>query len=202
MTQNTHHTTQQQQQQRKTSTAGLVLGVALVLTGIVSGVWYAYSTSVMLALGDAGDRTFIDVMQRINDRIENPVFFLAFFGALILTGISYWQLRKSAARWWVLAALVLYAAVFLLTSGVNVPLNDELAQAGNPARIADPAAVREKFEGTWVAWNHVRGVLTIAAVGCLGRALFLYGRYGKNTRPAPLQEPAYFSSAAGSSASR
>ncbi|GAA1352898.1 anthrone oxygenase family protein [Streptomyces beijiangensis] len=199
MTENTHTT------QQRTGTSGLVLGTALALTGIVSGVFYAYSTSVMLALGDTGDRTFIEVMQRLNDRIQNPVFFLAFFGALVLTGISYWQLRKTAARWWVLAALVLYAAVFLLTSGVNVPLNDQLAHAGDPARIADPGAVREKFEGAWVAWNHVRGVLSIAAVGCLGRALFLYGRYGRygrTTQPAPAQDPAYFSSAAGSSASR
>ncbi|MEV0095954.1 anthrone oxygenase family protein [Streptomyces sp. NPDC050738] len=192
MTQTTHTA------QRQHTTSGLVLGAALVLTGIVAGIWYAYSTSVMLALGDTGDRTFIEVMQKINDRIQNPVFFLAFFGALVLTGISYWQLRRTAARWWVLAALVLYAVVFLLTSGVNVPLNDQLAQAGNPARIADPAAVREKFEGPWVAWNHVRGVLTVAAVGCLGRAVFLHGRYGTGRA----QESAYFSSAAGSNASR
>ena len=37
-----------------------------------------------LGLGASGDRTFIEAMQNINKKIENPVFFLTFFGALVL----------------------------------------------------------------------------------------------------------------------
>ncbi|MCX4823463.1 DUF1772 domain-containing protein [Streptomyces sp. NBC_01142] len=159
--------------------------------GLIAGVWYAYACSVMPALGRSDDRTFIEVMQNINDVIESPVFFAAFLGAPALTAIAAWQQRRTGARWWVVAALVLCSAVFLVTAAVSVPLNDELAAAGNPARIADPAGVREKFEDPWVAWNVVRGVLSTAALVCLWQA-------GVRTR----QASAYFVSAAGSSASR
>lgn len=89
----------------------------------------------------------------------------------------------------------MYAVAFLLTSGVSVPLNNALADAGNPARIADPAAVRERFEDAWVAWNAVRALLCTGALALLLRAFFLTAR----RRP---QESAYLASAAGSSASR
>jgi uncharacterized membrane protein len=38
---------------------------------------------------------------------------------------------------WIVAALVLYLATLVITIGFNVPLNNELASAGNPDRIAD-----------------------------------------------------------------
>jgi hypothetical protein len=44
--------------------------------------------------------------------------------------------------------------------GANVPLNDELGDAGSPDRIADLAAVRDDFEDPWVAWNIVRTVVS------------------------------------------
>jgi len=88
-----------------------------------------------------------------------------------------WALRRyrhdKQLRLWICAALVLYTIGLLTTMGVNIPLNNELAAAGNPARIADPAAVREKFEATWNAWNIARAVLSTGAAGCLARAMML-----------------------------
>lgn len=174
----------------------LVLGAAAVATGLMAGTFYVFSCAVMPALGRSDDRTFVEVMQNINDVIENPVFFAGFLGALFLTAAAAWQQRRSPVpRRWILAALVVYAAAFLLTSGVNVPLNDELARAGNPARIADPAAVRDRFEDAWVAWNAVRAVLCTAALALLLRASYLLARR------CP-QESAYLASDAGSRASR
>jgi uncharacterized membrane protein len=73
-------------------------------------------------------------------------------------------------------ALVLYALALLVTVGASVPLNNHLAAAGDPARIASPAAVRDHFEAPWIAWNVARTTLATAALGCLGRALVLHGR--------------------------
>ncbi|WP_326793341.1 DUF1772 domain-containing protein [Streptomyces sp. NBC_00841] len=98
-------------------------------------------------------------------------------------------------RRWILAALAVHAVAFLLTSGVATPLANVLVDAGNPARIADPAAVRERFEDAWVAWNAVRAVLCTGALALLLFAFFLTA----HRRP---QESAYLASAAGSSASR
>jgi uncharacterized membrane protein len=59
---------------------------------------------------------------------------------------------------------------------LNIPLNNDLADAGDPARIADLAAARDDFEDPWVAWNIVRTVACTAALVCLGYALLLHGR--------------------------
>ncbi|MCX4666903.1 DUF1772 domain-containing protein [Streptomyces sp. NBC_01381] len=181
---------------RGRGTAGIVLGVATVAMGLIAGAFYVFACAVMPALGRSGDRVYIEVMQNINDVIENPVFFASFIGALVFTAVSAWQLRGTGPRRWVLAALVVYVVAFALTSAVNVPLNDDLAAAGDPAKIADPAAVREKFEDAWVAWNIVRALLCTVATGLLARALVLFGRDSR------ARQSAYLDPAAGSSASR
>ncbi|MFD9036120.1 DUF1772 domain-containing protein [Streptomyces sp. NPDC059567] len=145
--------------------AGAVLGAATVATGLIAGVWFAYVCSVMPALARSDDKVFVQVMRNINDVIQNPVFFTPFFGALILTAVAAWQLRGTPAKPWALAALILYVAVFVVTSAVNVPLNDALAAA------TDPVRARADFETPWVAWNVVRAVLTAVGFACLLRAL-------------------------------
>ena len=77
---------------------------------------------------------------------------------------------------WIVAALVLYVATLVITIGFNVPLNNELAAAGDADRIADLGAVRERFEASWVRWNIARAVASTAAFGCLIWALVLHGR--------------------------
>jgi uncharacterized membrane protein len=158
----------------RSTSADLVLMAAIVTTGLIAGTYFAYACSVMPALGRTGDRAFIEVMQRINVAIQNPVFFLAFFGALVLTGIAVWQQRGSGAGGalgWTIAALVLYSVSLLITMAGNIPLNNRLDAAGDPARIADPAAVRERVEHAWIAWNIARTLAATAALGCLGQAL-------------------------------
>lgn len=148
-------------------TAGGVLGAATVATGLAAGVFYIFSCAVMPALARSDDRVYVEVMRDINDVIQNPVFLLSFVGALLLTGVAAWQGRGRPYRRWVWAGLGAYALVFLVTVVVNIPLNDALAESG------DPAALREEFEDPWVAWNVVRAVLSTVALGCLVRALVL-----------------------------
>ncbi|MEU9704558.1 anthrone oxygenase family protein [Streptomyces sp. NPDC047981] len=150
--------------------AGPVLAAATVATGLLAGVWFAYVCSVMPALGRADDAVFVDVMRDINDVIQNPVFFTVFFAAPALTAVAARQLRGTAAKGWALAALLLSVAVFVVTSTVNVPLNDALAAA------TDPVRARADFESPWVAWNLVRAVLSTAGLVCLVRALSVRGR--------------------------
>jgi uncharacterized membrane protein len=159
--------------------AGLVLGAAALTMGLLAGFFYAYSVSVMPGLDDADDRTLIDAMQQINEAVENPVFFLSFLGAPVLALAALVVVRRSGSRReirWIVAALVLYGVAFLVTVAFNIPLNDELAEAGDPERIADAGRVRDDFYGPWVAWNIVRTVACTAALGCLGYALLLHGR--------------------------
>jgi uncharacterized membrane protein len=158
---------------------GAALVAATTVMGLIAGLFYAYACSVMLALHGADDRTFVDVMQRINVAILNGWFALSFAGALVLTALAV--ALHLGADWrsvlpWIVVGLVLYGAALVITFVVNVPLNNELEAAGNPGRIADVAAVRERFEATWVRWNIARAVVSTAALGCLAWALVLHGR--------------------------
>jgi uncharacterized membrane protein len=159
-----------------------LLIAATVATGLIAGVYYCFTCAIMPALAGADDRTFIDVLQRVNVKIENPVFFASFLGAFLLPLAALVTARRrrgtvdAAVLRWTLAALALYTVGALTTMGFNIPLNNELKDAGDPAKIADPAKVREDFENAWIAWNIVRTVVSTLAIGCLARALLLRGR--------------------------
>lgn len=149
------------------------LVVTTVLTGLLAGTYFGYACSVMLALGRTSDRTFIEVMQKINVAIQNPVFFAAFFGAPVGSGVAVW--RQSSAgggvSGWTIAALVLNVVGLLVTVVANIPLNHAVDAVGDPAAVADPGAVRQRFERAWNAWNGARAVITATAVVCLSVAL-------------------------------
>jgi uncharacterized membrane protein len=162
---------------------GLVLGAALVAMALVAGLNYTFAVAVMPNMAGADDHTFVATMQRFND---NPVFQISFTGALVLTALAAVLQRGHSPRVavrWTVAALVLFGIVFAITLGINVPLNDEIDQAGDPDRIADLAHVRDQFEDPWVAANIVRTLVCTAAVAALARALFLHGR-GTDDRQA------------------
>ncbi|MER6284338.1 DUF1772 domain-containing protein [Streptomyces sviceus] len=143
---------------------GLVLGAATVATGLIAGAFYVFACAVMPALARSDDRVYVEVMRDINEVIQNPVFFLGFLGAPLLTAVAAWQARGRGYRRWVWAALAASALAFLVTVVLNVPLNDALARDG------DPGALREEFEDPWVAWNVVRAVLLTVTLGLLVKA--------------------------------
>jgi uncharacterized membrane protein len=159
---------------------GAALLAATVTVGLMAGVFSIYANAIMPGLRRVDDRTFVGAFQSIDRAIINPLFLATFLGALVLTGLAAALHLGSDGRSvlpWVVAAFVLYLAVVVVTMGINVPLNDGLKAAGDPDRIADLAAVRERFdEARWVRWNLARAVASTAAFGCLAWALVLYGR--------------------------
>ena len=162
--------------------ADVVLTAAVVAMGLLAGLFYTFDIAVMPALGAADDRTLIDAMQQMIDKIENPGFFLALLGAPALAAVALVQARgagSTRAAGWIAAGLVLYSIMALVTFALHFPLNDELSRAGDPAGIDDPAAVVEDFLTPWVVWNVVRTVATTAALGCLAWALVVRGRVGR-----------------------
>jgi uncharacterized membrane protein len=71
----------------------------------MAGVYFAFSVSVNLGLAAQPDATYVATMNAINDRIENPLFFLSFFGAAVLPLAmlgSYYR-RPRSGRFWLVA---------------------------------------------------------------------------------------------------
>ncbi len=156
--------------------ADLVLGAAVIAMGLLAGLIYAFSVAVMPDLAAADDRTLVDAMQQMAD---NPAFPLTFLVAPVLAGIALVQARRSGSTRsaaWIVAALALYTLTAMVTFAIHIPLNDDLVEAGELARIDDLAAVHDDFVTPWVMWNIVRTLATTAAFGCLTWALVLRGR--------------------------
>ncbi|MFG1785055.1 DUF1772 domain-containing protein [Rhodococcus oryzae] len=147
-----------------------------VTAGLMAGLFAAFAYAVMPGLGRTDDQTFISAMQKINVAILNGWFMVCFLGGLVLTVATLLLHLRSArgALPWIIAALVFYVAMLVITAAVNVPLNDELARAGDV--IANPDVVREQFESRWVTWNIVRAVVSTAAFAALAYALVVHGQ--------------------------
>lgn len=168
---------------------GATLVAATLAMGLLAGLFYAFTVSVMPGLGRTDGRTFVDAMQQMNVAILNPWFFLSYLGAPVLIIVAAALHRRAGRRTvlpWIAAAFVLYGVAFVITAGVSVPLLDALAAAGPPDQLADLAQLRDRFEASWVRWNIARTVASTAAFGCLTWALV---RYGRQSGPATLAPP-------------
>lgn len=152
----------------------VVLVLATVSTGLMAGVFFAYFISFMPGLARSDDRTFVTAFQNVDRAILNPLFLGLFLGTPMITllaALVHIGGDGRSALPWIIAAAVLYLVVVAITVRVHLPLNNAIKAAGDPDRI-DVATTRERFdEARWVAWNTVRTVLTVAAVGCLAVAL-------------------------------
>jgi uncharacterized membrane protein len=159
---------------------GISLLAATITVGLIAGVFAVYSLAIMPGLRRTDDRTFVGAFQQIDTAIVTPLFLAIFFGGLVFTAVAallHLGDDGESVLPWIIAALLLYLAGFLITVRINVPLNDDIKAAGDPDRIADLAAVRERFdEAKWARWNLVRAVATTASLGCLAWALAEYGK--------------------------
>ncbi|MGW0395934.1 anthrone oxygenase family protein [Streptomyces sp. NPDC003042] len=152
---------------------------ATIAMGLVSGLFYGFCVAVMPGLRGCGDRTVVEVMQRVNVAILNGWFLLGYLGSLVFTGLALALHIVGDGRGAVgplSGAFACCVLAMVVTGRVNIPLNNALAEAGPADRIADPAAVRRAFEGPWVRANVWRTVLSTAATGLLAWALVLHGQ--------------------------
>ncbi len=157
-----------------------VLVLATMTTGMTAGVFALYANAIMPGLRATDDRTFVGAFQAIDRAIINPVWLVGgFLGVLLLTGAAaglHLDPSRRSVLVWVCLAFVLHAVVVAVTLVVNVPRNDALKAAGDPATV-DVAAVRRAFsESGWVAWNAVRVALDVAALAAMCLALVAHGR--------------------------
>ncbi|MFZ5784166.1 MAG: DUF1772 domain-containing protein [Pseudomonadota bacterium] len=132
--------------------------------GLVAGIFFAFSSFVMAALGRLSAAEGTAAMNAINVTVINPGFMLAFFGTAVvcIAAAAAAALRGAGDAWLVALAAVLYAAGCIgVTMARNVPLNNQLAAAaiGTP----EAAALWTHYLGAWTFWNTVRTIAAAAA---------------------------------------
>ena len=66
------------------------LFAALLTTGLMAGVYLAFSIAVLPGIARGDDNTFVVAMRGMNAAILNPVFLLIFVGPLLF-GLWRWE---------------------------------------------------------------------------------------------------------------
>jgi uncharacterized membrane protein len=139
--------------------------------GLLAGLYFAFSTFIMTALGRVGQVSGIAAMNAINTVIVQSLFMPFFLGTtltsllLAIAAVFRWGEPGAVAM---LAGGVLYViGMFVCTAVFNVPLNNALA-AVDPAS-AEAASLWARYLTDWTLWNHVRTVSSTLAC-----ALFIW----------------------------
>lgn len=157
----------------------LALLASVLSVGLMAGLFTGFSYAVMPGLKILDDRAWVAGMQHINKVILNGWFMTAFMGSVVFTAAALalnWFTGDRSVAPWVAIALVLALVMFIGTIAVNVPMNDRLEAAGDPAAISDPAALRAAIEAKWTAWNTMRGVAALGSLLALAWALVVHGK--------------------------
>ena len=148
--------------------------LAVLGTGIVGGVFFAFSSFVMRALERLPPAQGLAAMQSINVVVINPHFLGAFLGtaglslaAIVVAGLRW---GEAGAAFNAVGGALYFVGTFLVTGLGNVPLNNALekVQPGD----ANAAETWNDYLRRWTAWNHLRTVAALLATlaFCLGLA--------------------------------
>jgi uncharacterized membrane protein len=147
--------------------------VAALGSGLIGGVFFAFSAFMMKALARLRPDQGIAAMQSINVTVLNRWFLAPFFGTaaacilLALSSLSTW--REPAILFRLIGSGLYLAGTMLVTIVCNVPRNDALARVR--AESEEGEDYWTHYVPIWTRWNTVRSVASIAASAALTVAL-------------------------------
>jgi uncharacterized membrane protein len=154
------------------TTEEILLLSAATLTGLLSGPFFGFEVCINGALGRVKDSEYIAAMQSINIVIQNPIFFISFFGPAILLplcAVLYRDDTDSGRFALLVAASILYVVgTFGLTVVGNVPLNNQLDKLDRQIASADELAeARKRYEKPWNRLHTIRTIASTIALVCV-----------------------------------
>lgn len=143
----------------------VILVCAAVGSGLIAGVFFAFSAFIMKAFARLPAEQGAAAMQSINRVILRSLFMLLFFGcaALSVVLIFAWRLQWADTNWGaVLAGVGFYVVgVFLCTIAFYLPLNIRLEAVCSEDAAA--SGMWKQYLSVWAGWNHVRALAALAA---------------------------------------
>ena len=127
-------------------------------SGLIAGVFFAFSVFVMSALARLPAAQGIAAMQSINITVINPWFMIVFVGtAVVCTALLVASIVPSPVSrpgLLIIACLLYLIGTILVTGVANVPRNDALAAVA--PQSAEGARLWADYLQAWTQWNHVR----------------------------------------------
>ncbi|MBT33515.1 MAG: hypothetical protein CMO01_27950 [Thalassobius sp.] len=156
----------------------ITLIIAIVLTGLSAGLFYAWEVSVIPGTKRIGNLAYVETMQAINRAIINPAFMLIFLGSLVAQTIGTFQYRSTNLFWFLLTATVTYfVGTILVTALGNVPLNDALDTISiKELSKTQIASERTHYELRWNRLHTIRTVFSVLSFILMIVGLFNYSK--------------------------
>lgn len=154
------------------STVVVLTIVAALASGLVAGVFLAFSTFVVHGLDRNPAPVAVAAMQGINVTAPHPLFMLPLLvgplvglvaAGLALTGDG------AVADGWVVAGALAGLVPALMTAGYHIPRNNALDRVDPTAPDVD--ATWRRYVREWVGGNHVRTLGGLASATALTIAL-------------------------------
>ncbi len=134
-------------------------------TGLVAGVFCAFSTFVMRGLAALPPARGVAAMQAVNVAAVRPPFMAVFLGTTLLSAVLTvatlvtWPDEGAVAS--VVGGVLFLCGSFGLTVVANIPRNERLARLD--AGGAEAAAYWPEYVRGWTRWNHVRALASAGA---------------------------------------
>lgn len=148
-----------------------VIIVALVGAGVISGLLFAFSNFIMRALSELPNEYGMVAMQRVNDKIINPIFAVLFFGTplacAIIIAVTIRSMNVDGYLALFLGALAYLVGPLGITMLRNVPLNNKLARTPRENAESEWPA----YQRRWQFWNHIRCYAGVLATFLLALGL-------------------------------
>lgn len=139
--------------------------LAALGSGLIGGVFFAFSTFVMAALAQLPPPQGIATMQFVNIKVINPLFLGVFLGTallslvLLIAALTHWQ--QATALYLLLGALLYLVGTLFVTIAFNIPRNNALAAVAPESE--EGARLWKRYLREWTLWNHVRGAAALLA---------------------------------------
>lgn len=150
-----------------------MLILLVVLTGLMAGIYFAFSTFIMKALNQLPSLQAAQAMNKINDIIVNTIFLPIFFGStlwyagMIVWALADWQSGRSLLV--IIAGLTYILGMFVVTAFGNVPLNNKLkASASSDSSLKEYWKV---YLRAWIQLNYLRTLSCITSCAVLTTVL-------------------------------
>ncbi len=133
--------------------------------GLLAGVFFAFSTFIMSALGRLPPAVGIAAMNAINVAIQRSLFMPVFLGTTLSAGLlavlALFRWEQPGAGAMFCGGTIHVLGMFACTMLIEVTQNNALQRIDPDGEAALP--VWRRYLTRWTAWNHVRTLACTAA---------------------------------------
>ena len=137
-------------------------------TGLVAGVFLAFSDFVMPSLRAASPAAGTQALQLITRKVDRTIFMCLLIGlssvVAVVAVVASLFLEGPVVTYLMLAGTLYIVGVFIASAIGNIPMNEKLEampEGGIAAQNYWPDYVRG-----WVRWNHLRWISALGASTC------------------------------------